>query len=493
MSPPDFESGPQETLLDGASVDIEVKSWFYWWFRQVKVDDATITRANISASNGIIHRINKVLDPGFERLPSIYEIAKSNPDFSILASLLEQAGFSGALDRDYYQLTAFAPTNAAFEALGAETLEAVQGDIDLLRTILKNHLAREALDSTTLAAAGSVRTLLGLDLVVAPDSSSPTGLSIDGKPIAAADIKASNGIVHVVGEVLVPPAPKSLVDVASEREDLSTFVFALGEAGLAEEFDSTEKWPAFTIFAPNNGAFAALPDGVLDALLSDPTGALADVLKLHVVRGRLASSHLYDGQVLYSLSGEKLTVSIEGSEVRINNALVAETDLRAENGIIHILNDVIASDPFTVADFVTGSRVLTTLEAALDAAMLTEVLDDPDADLTLFAPLDSAFANLPEGTLESLLADPSGALTDILKYHVVGESLTAEELTAAGTVATLLGPEVEITERSFNFWGWKFPYSIVKVNGIRVVVADVQTDNGVVHIISGVLLPPASE
>ncbi|MEC9056247.1 MAG: fasciclin domain-containing protein, partial [Verrucomicrobiota bacterium] len=83
----DFESGPLETLLPENSVDVEVKSFFWRWYRTVRIDEAVITRSNLRADNGVIHAINQVLDPDFQQVPSLLEIAASNPDFSILASL----------------------------------------------------------------------------------------------------------------------------------------------------------------------------------------------------------------------------------------------------------------------------------------------------------------------------------------------------------------------------------------------------------------------
>lgn len=488
----DLEGGSTPTLLDGEEVDIEVKT-FFRFLRRVNIDEATITRANIQASNGIIHRINQVLDPEIETLPSIFEIAATNPDFSILAELVTEAGLTRALSQDYRQLTVFAPTDDAFRALGDETIAAVRADKSLLRDILRNHIALGSLDSDALGEAGNVRTALGLTLPIAAGADSTTGLSVDGKPINAANIPASNGIVHVVGEVLVPPAPQSLVDVASSREDLSTFVFVLGEAGLSDTFDSTKRWPAYTIFAPNNEAFRAIPQLLLDQLLLDPTGQLADILKLHVVPGRLPAEKLFDGQVLYSLAGKKLTVGINEGVVTINNAVVAETNLEAENGVLHVLQDVIAADAFTIADFVKSKSHLSTLEAALDAAMLTDALDDDMSKLTLFAPLNSAFGKLPDGTVPTLLEKPEGLLKDILLYHVSPNARTAGELVATGTADTLLGPTVSIEKQSFRFWRWFPAFSIVEVNGNRVISADIEVDNGIIHLITGVLLPPEGE
>jgi|GEM_PF-6988937 len=489
----ELRDGPLETLLDDQTVEVDVRSYFFGRYRVVRIDEARIVRADIRADNGVIHRINSVLDPSYMTKPSILDIAAGNPDFSILAGLVEEAGLAGVLDSEKAKLTVFAPPNAAFEALGEETLAAVAGDPELLLSVLKNHIALGVRDSEALADAGYVRTALRRNLPIESDPASPTGLTVDGKPILAADLHASNGVVHVVGEVLVPEEPRTLVDLALEREDLTTFVTAVSAAGLVDTFDQVQKWPAYTIFAPDNDAFSALPDGLLEELLGDPTGALAEVLKLHVVEGRFKAENLYDGQVLKSLSGGRLEVSVTEGEVRINGAPVAEPDLMAVNGVLHVMGGVIPAVPYTVADYVAGKPYLSTLLAALDAAGLVGAVDDPEADLTVFAPVNYAFDRLPDGTLGELLADPSGDLTQILLYHVLGESLSADELIDRESATTLQGADVEISSFSLRFWWWRTPFRIVRINDSQVIAADIETDNGMIHLLSGVLLPPDGE
>ena len=484
-----FESGTVDTLLAGNGVDINVQSFFWGFYRTVSVDDAVITRANLRADNGVIHTINEVLDPGYQVIPTILDIAADNPEFSILASLVEQAGIARALDSEHYDLTVFAPTNAAFEALGEETLEAVQDDRKLLRKILKNHIVRGSQESSSLIEEGAAQTILGLSLPLSEDPDSLTGFSIAGEPLEAVDIAARNGIIHVVGGVLVPPAPQSLVDIASSREELSTFVTALTAAELAPTFDTIQRWPAFTIFAPDDAAFAALPDGTIDALLADPTGALADILSLHVVAGRLEADRLRDGQVLESLSGDRLTVRIADGEVTINDVPVVETDLKARNGVLHVVGNVISRESFTVADLVTSKPYLSTLLAAVDAAGLVPALADMGSDVTVLAPVNRAFNSLPDGTLEALLETPEGTLRDILLNHVVPGSQTAADLVEDGNATTLLGTDLEITSQRIRFWWWRTPYRVVRVNGTRVLATNLEADNGLVHVIHGVLLP----
>ena len=143
----------------------------------------------------------------------------------------------------------------------------------------------------------------------------------------------------------------------------------------------------------------------------------------------------------------------------------------------------------TIAEIAVGTPELSTLVAAVTAASAAGNIDflaaisDPDADLTVFAPTDDAFAALGD-TLTAALADPGGLLTDVLAYHVLGTSEAAADLIAAGTATTLLGSDVTITvDDNGN----------VFINNSQVIIADVQAANGIVHVIDAVLLPPSDD
>ena len=132
----------------------------------------------------------------------------------------------------------------------------------------------------------------------------------------------------------------------------------------------------------------------------------------------------------------------------------------------------------TITDVVVNSTVHETLEAAVIAADLAGTLAG-EGPFTLFAPTDDAFAALPAGTVESLLQDPSGALTDILLYHVASGTALSSDLSDGMMVPTLNGNSVTVT---INDNG-------VFINDAQVTIADILTDNGVVHVIDTVLLP----
>jgi uncharacterized surface protein with fasciclin (FAS1) repeats len=133
--------------------------------------------------------------------------------------------------------------------------------------------------------------------------------------------------------------------------------------------------------------------------------------------------------------------------------------------------------PATVVDIIVGSPDHTTLEAAVVAAGLVETLQG-DGPFTVFAPTDAAFAALPEGTVEALLADIP-ALTNILLYHVVGAKAMSSDLSDGQKIVTVQGKEVTVT---INDDG-------VFINNAKVTVADIEADNGVVHVIDAVLDP----
>ena len=277
---------------------------------------------------------------------------------------------------------------------------------------------------------------------------------------------------------LVSFAQISVVDVIVNSPDHNTLEVAVIAAELADDLSGPGP---FTVFAPTDAAFAALPAGVVDALLVDPTGDLAQILLYHVVSGTALSTSLTDGQTITTLQGEDITVTIGMNGVMINNATVVVADILADNGVVHVIDAVLlppAPTPTTVVDVIVNSADHDTLEAAVIAAGLVETLSG-DGPFTVFAPTDAAFAALPAGTIETLLADPTGALTQILLYHVVGAQALSTDLTDGQTVATLQGQTVTVT---INAEG-------VFINNAQVTVADIVTSNGVIHVIDAVLVP----
>ena len=138
-------------------------------------------------------------------------------------------------------------------------------------------------------------------------------------------------------------ASETIVDIAAGNEDFSTLVTAVTEAELVETLSGEGP---FTVFAPTNEAFDALPDGTLDTLLEDPTGDLASILTYHVVPSVAMSTDLTDGMEVETVNGETLTIGVSDEGVTVTDATgntvnVVTADLEASNGVIHVIDGVL--------------------------------------------------------------------------------------------------------------------------------------------------------
>jgi uncharacterized surface protein with fasciclin (FAS1) repeats len=133
-----------------------------------------------------------------------------------------------------------------------------------------------------------------------------------------------------------------------------------------------------------------------------------------------------------------------------------------------------------IVDVAVADGRFETLVAAVTAAGLVDTLKG-EGPFTVFAPTDDAFAALPEGTVESLLEDPQGALTDILLYHVVEGRLAASDVLAEDALTTINGADAAVTLDEDG---------TARIAGSAIIITDIQTSNGMIHVIDAVMLPP---
>jgi len=288
-------------------------------------------------------------------------------------------------------------------------------------------------------------------------------------------------------------------------------------AGLV---DTLKSEGPFTVFAPTDEAFAKLPAEVLEAALADPEGLLTQVLLYHVVPGKVMSTDLSDGLEAATAQGEPVTFTIGDGAAMVNDANIVAADVEASNGVIHVIDTVIlppsilaaaaeaAATPAAteeamaeaaatpapteeavedamaadIVDTAVAAGSFNTLVAAVQAAGLVDALKG-EGPFTVFAPTDEAFAKLPQETIDALLADPTGDLTQILLYHVVPGKVMAADLSDGLEAATLQGGSVI----------FKLSDGGAMVNDANIVATDIETSNGVIHVIDSVILPPAAE
>ena len=292
--------------------------------------------------------------------------------------------------------------------------------------------------------------------------------------------------------VAEPPAPElgSIVDVARDAGSFSTLLTALEAAGLDATLADEDS--DFTVFAPTDEAFEALPEGTLDTLLAD-TDLLTDVLLYHVITDSVVGSDTalsLAGTTQLMANEAKLAITVRGDALYLNESIVINTDIEASNGVIHVIDAVLTPTAIgepegSIVDLALASPDLTTLVTALQAADLVSALADEDALFTVFAPTDDAFAALGEDAIAALLAD-TDALTNVLLYHVVaGAAVDSVDATALyGEMVTMLNEaDVTIDIRDGELY----------INDSKVIIKDIPATNGIIHVIDMVLIPESEE
>lgn len=291
-----------------------------------------------------------------------------------------------------------------------------------------------------------------------------------------------------------PPVVETntIADFVASNEDYSSLEAALERTGLTATFTGTTN---YTVFAPDNAAFAAFLEANNFSGLEDvPVDVLTQVLMNHVQEGEIPAADLSTGYIQSMAeagpSGENLSMYINTEDgVMINGvAEVTTPNIEVDNGIIHAVDSVIGLP--NIVTFATADPTFNTLVAALtreDNFTFVETLmsNSEAAPFTVFAPTNAAFeALLAELNANSLADIPAETLADVLSYHVVtNANVTSSELTDAMEVSTLLGQNFTVNI------GDNVTITDASGRTATVVATDVQANNGIIHVVDTVLLP----
>jgi transforming growth factor-beta-induced protein len=306
-------------------------------------------------------------------------------------------------------------------------------------------------------------------------------------------------------------SPEPKLDIVETAAAAGNFTTLLAAAEAAELVDALKGAGPITVFAPTDEAFAKLPAGTVEALLADKD-ALTAILTYHVIPGAVTSDQVVKLSTAETLNGAsvKITLTTDG-KVKIDNAVVTVTDIKATNGVIHVIDAVLIpgasasarTNPLAASaslgsgwiaqavrngnlnwftkylSLYTVSRLagLPTLTTAVQAAGLQNTLMYK-GPFTLFGPTEQAFGALPAGTVEALLKDPA-TLGNILLYHVVPGVVKASDVVTLTEATMANGKTVKIAVVNGK----------VKINDATVLYVDIAARNGVLHVIDGVLVP----
>eukprot|EP00903_Cladosiphon_okamuranus_P012606 g11796.t2 len=473
----------------------------------------------LRANNGYAHAVDGVLYP-----PDLLSLAHNvNAEggsfegvFDIFLAGVARTGLEPMLTGVDGLYTVFAPGDFAFESVGITNETILTFDRDILSSILSYHVvANEAVDNSTLN--GPLRefsTLLsGSTLRNAVDGGVLDATQMKAN-ILAADLQAVNGYLHAIDIVLEPyplftqsptaaptaaPTYLSLVDtLVAENADstgayfgqFDTMIAALSASNLDIELAGPL---SFTVFAPTSAAFAAAGVGP-DNVDSIPPSILENLLKYHTLPGGVARSAIAREDTLFTTLKVGLETSgatlIDSQGIPVN---IVEADVECSNGYLHYVDGVLMPpDLMTSLESYNepgGSYegVFDTFVRAMDITNMSGEYKGLNGPYTIFAPTDSAFAELRLNA-SNIDRTNRSALSELMQYHVLeGEMEIADlegrntfrtlDYAAAGSLMTTAGGQIVDTQGG----------------QAEVLVGDLSSSNGVLHGIDGVLMPFAEE
>ena len=436
----------------------------------VMVNGATVTATDVPTSNGIIHVIDKVLTPT-DTPNDIPRTAQCTGVHNSLVAAVIQADLLGTLQGEG-PFTLFAPTDQAFTEAGIDlaALDTPDG-VATLSEILLSHVVSASVPSADVVDCMTAETVSGHALAFSVGDT----VSVNGATVTIPDVMTSNGIIHVIDTVLMPVNhPNDIPRTAQCTGVHNSLVAAVVQAELLETLQGVGP---FTVFAPTDQAFA---DAGIDLASYDTVEgkeALTEILLSHVVAGAVPAANVSNCMTAETVSGHSLSFAV-GDSVMVNGATVTTSDVMTENGIIHVIDKVLmptnAYNDITQAAGCTG--VHTSLVAALLQAELVETLQG-EGPFTVFAPTDQAFIDAGIDLASLNTEEGKATLTDILLFHVYAGTLSSADITEGGKLRMVNGDDAVFSLTP-------------SIEGANITLADVQTSNGIIHVIDAVMMPP---
>ncbi len=402
---------------------------------------------------------------------TVLELLAAAPSNSHFNDIVSNDDLNALLDSET-DLTVLVPNNDAIDAyaaaMGMATADFIVSE-SAVDMALYHIVPNEAIMFSGLSGESVVTTALGMSISFQEDE------VVNATDVAAADLEASNGVLHLLDEVVaVSDGIYQWLDASTQHNYLTTAVNFLGLDGAFSAIG------AGTIFAPTDQAILTYADAnglsIIDIVYNPD---FLDALLVHSVgSAALTSGDLLAAGNVTADSGDELFITSSEGAVYVNAAEVTNADNLTQNGVVHVVNEIIMPTNF-LSDAIADAG-LTLLDTLLTLTGIIDELSVP-ANYTVFAPTDSAimaFLEAEELTLDELLLDVDG-LTEGLLLHVVDDLLASTDLQDGDQLMTLAGDAVlvEVAEGS------------VMVGGATVVQADILADNGILHLMGAVLTP----
>lgn len=267
----------------------------------------------------------------------IVDTAVSAGEFNTLVAAVKAAGLVETL-KGKGPFTVLAPCDDAFKKLPAGTVETLLKPENLkkLQAILTYHVIPGAVKAETVVTLDSAKTVQGSPVTIKVVDGK---VMINGARVVKTDIECSNGIIHAIDTVILPPEKSDIVDTAASIKDFSTLVAAVKAAGLVETLKGDGP---FTVFAPTNEAFGKVPaEALKDLLKPENKDKLTAILTYHVVPGKVTAADVVKLSEAKTVNGQKISIKVVDGKVMIDGATVVKADVDCKNGVVHVIDSVI--------------------------------------------------------------------------------------------------------------------------------------------------------
>merc|ERR1719431_774562 len=448
---------------------------------------AKIISRNNFASNGIVHMVDKVIVPATH---TVGQIISEDLGFEQFSAALDKSGLMEKLSGEG-QFTVFAPSDEAMDKLESNIKERVMSGSGCAADILKNHILPNVICSGIIE--GKAKTNNMLDKYVTMDRDEEGNVLVDGIKLKMTDIVGTNGVIHVINDVLVPESARTAVDALKSRK-MNTLMELFDSAKLTKELADMSN---ITIFLPTEKALSELPESFLKELKTD-SQKLKEFLMYHVTTPKKCKCELENNLMLQTAMGEqKIRVNTYGASVLFGDrfkvstaqcARIVSLDDEVCGGMIHTVDKVLIPPAGDIIKVITNGAKYSKF---LDLLEFSELKDELETEVgkTLLVPTDEAFDKIDEDTANRLKEDKEFAAA-VVRKHLLNEVLCCSgiqrnNLLFNNSRKRSSSGDIVAVRRSNSGHLYADKSEISK--------CDMMADNGVVHQIESLLTTSAAQ
>jgi len=446
--------------------------------KTVMANCAKIVSKDNHATDGVVHVVDKVILPAKK---TITDILASDLQFKTFMSALETNDLDRMLSGDDGHFTVFAPTDAAFEKLDEITREKVLGNGGCSKDIIESHILNTVVCSGIVDHRVKVSNILGKDMVLSRDEDG--NVEVEGVKLMMRDEIATNGVIHVIEEVIIQDSVKSVLEHLKKKNS-HTLLNLLEKSGLSQTLDSMSN---LTFFFPSEQALSEIPKHIMDEIVKDGK-KLEELLTHHVAVGKKGSCHFSNNQHMETYGGGKLRINLHKHFGHfhpvgtVQCARIVDLDQEVCGGRVHTIDRVLTPPK---------SNVIETLEQGHQQfAKLIEfsgIKDEFAGDLhTVFAPVDSAFEKLEESVKSKLFKDKEVAEA-VVRNHIIGDATCCASIPRNTGIFAM-------SQRKYSHLGETISLrrshgGHIFANDASIIGCDHMGTNGIVHSLDSLLLP----